>query len=134
MQLRQGWLKFLRQNGTIKHNDSKFRGIYQNVKDLYENGCNEDHTIHEYLALRQLKHPKVIDFAFEHCWLIRGRCHIEQSFSTIVRTPESLKKKCFANALLVSIDLVMDREVADESIWSASVTHQPQTSSSSGSK
>ena len=37
MQLRQGWLKFLRQNGTIKHNDLKFRGIYQNVKDLYEN-------------------------------------------------------------------------------------------------
>lgn len=43
----------------------------------------------------------------------------------------SLKRKRFANALHVPSDSMMESEVADESIWSASVTCQPQTTSSS---
>jgi hypothetical protein len=122
--------KFRDKMGTIKHDDSKF----QNVNDLYESGHNKEEIIHESLALYQLRHPKAANFAFEHRWLIlREVPRWAELWNNSARTPESLKKKSFAT-LRVPSNLVMPNKVAGKSIRSASVTHQPQTSSSNRSK
>lgn len=56
--------------GSVKHDVSKFHGIYLKVKAINKSGKNEDYLICDYFRLYQLKHPKVFDFGFEHCWHI----------------------------------------------------------------
>ena len=54
--------------------------------------------------------------------------------NNLVMTSQSLKRKRFVDDLAALRDLVMESEVVEESTRSASVTHQPQTSSSYGGK
>lgn len=91
--------------------------------------------IYESLALYQCKHFKGHAFAFENCWVILQEmpCWVELQNDS-VRTHDSLKRKCFADALVAPSDSTIESLVADESTWSASVTRHPQSSSSSGSK
>lgn len=104
------------------------------MKDLNKSGRIEEDIIHESLALYQLKQPKGVDFSFEHCWIILREmsCWVELCNDLVI--PDFLKRKCYADALAAPSDSTMESEVVDESTHGASVTRQPQSSSSGGSK
>jgi hypothetical protein len=51
---------------SIKHDMSKFHGIYMNVKALKVSGTSEEDVICDLLHMSQLKHPKKFDYGFTH--------------------------------------------------------------------
>jgi hypothetical protein len=53
--------------GIIKHNVSKFVGVYGNVIFLNELGSFVKDTLHKALELYKFKHPKNLGFCFIHC-------------------------------------------------------------------
>jgi hypothetical protein len=62
---------------------------------LNESDCNRENIIRESLVLYQLKHPKGIDFAFEHYWLILREYHIGWTSGTIGKDIPISQKKVF---------------------------------------
>lgn len=68
----------------IKHDVTKFNRIYQQIKDLNESGKTDKDIILDVLELYQMKHMKVADFKFEHCWQILKGAYIMWSFTMIL--------------------------------------------------
>ncbi len=56
--------------GIIKHNVSKFVGVYGSVISLNELGSSIEDTLHKALELYKHKYPKNLGFCFIHCWLL----------------------------------------------------------------
>jgi hypothetical protein len=55
---------------TIKHDVSKFIGVYNQVVACRESGTSADDVLQNALELYKVKHPKQLCFVFIHCWLI----------------------------------------------------------------
>ena len=59
--------------GIIKHDVSKFCGVYAQIERLNRSGSNTSDTLRKAKDLYRQKDPKKADFAFEHCWnLLKG--------------------------------------------------------------
>ncbi|KAG0596302.1 hypothetical protein M758_UG241400 [Ceratodon purpureus] len=56
--------------GTIKHNISKFIGVYSQVVRLNRSGSSAADTLRRAHELYRTKNCKGLDFQFEHCWLL----------------------------------------------------------------
>jgi hypothetical protein len=52
--------------GIIKHNVSKFVGVYGSVISLNESGSFAKNTFHKTLKLYKLKHFKTLELCFIH--------------------------------------------------------------------
>jgi hypothetical protein len=70
-----GYAKQLPRNletkwAIIKHNVSKFVGVYGSVISLNELGSFIEDTLHKALELYKLKHSKNLELCFIHCWLL----------------------------------------------------------------
>lgn len=84
---------------------------------------NEDLN-YDFHQIHQLKHPKGLDFGFEHCWHILREVLIwEELHNNSMKTPKSLKRKMFANALDASKDSTMESEVVEHSSRKAPTSH-----------
>lgn len=72
----------------IKHDVTKFHRIYQQIKDLNESGKADKDIILDVLELYQMKHMKVADFKFEHCWqILKGVLHYVELHNDSMRIP-----------------------------------------------
>ena len=60
--------------GLIKHNVSKFCGIYNQIERLHKSGSNAADTMRDAKELYRQKSAKNSDFLFEHCWLLLKDC------------------------------------------------------------
>ena len=60
--------------GLIKHNVSKFCGIYNQIERLHKSGSNAADTMRDAKELYRQKSAKNTDFLFEHCWLLLKDC------------------------------------------------------------
>ena len=60
--------------GLIKHNVSKFCGIYNQIERLHKSGSNAADTMRDAKELYMQKSAKNTDFVFEHCWLLLKDC------------------------------------------------------------
>jgi hypothetical protein len=60
--------------GLIKHNVSKFCGIYNQIQSMHKSGSNAADTIRNAKELYRQKSAKNADFVFEHCWLLLKDC------------------------------------------------------------
>ena len=60
--------------GLIKHNVSKFCGIYSQIERLHKSGSNAADTMRDAKELYRQKSAKNTDFLFEHCWLLLKDC------------------------------------------------------------
>ena len=58
----------------IKHNVSKFVGIYNQIQLLHKSGSSAADTMRDAKELYRQKSPKNTDFLFEHCWLLLKDC------------------------------------------------------------
>jgi hypothetical protein len=58
----------------IKHNVSKFVGIYNQIQLLHKSGSSAADTLRDAKELYRQKNPKNADFLFEHCWLLLKDC------------------------------------------------------------
>ena len=56
--------------GTIKHDVSKFIGVYSQVMRLNRSGTSAADTLRRAHDLYKHKNEKGLDFAFEHCWVL----------------------------------------------------------------
>ncbi|KAG0572950.1 hypothetical protein KC19_VG137000 [Ceratodon purpureus] len=56
--------------GTIKHDVSKFIGVYSQVVRLNRSGSSVGDTMRRAHELYRTKNNKGLDFQFEHCWLL----------------------------------------------------------------
>ena len=56
--------------GTIKHDVSKFIGVYSQVMWLNRSGTSTINTLRRAHDLYKQKNEKGSDFAFEHCWVL----------------------------------------------------------------
>ena len=54
--------------GLVKHDVSKFCGIYAQVENQRRSGTSDVNILEDSLELYKLKHPKGSSFAFLHCW------------------------------------------------------------------
>jgi hypothetical protein len=60
--------------GLIKHNVSKFCGIYNQIQRMHKSGSNAADTMRDANELYRQKNAKNADFVFEHCWLLLKDC------------------------------------------------------------
>ena len=60
--------------GLIKHNVSKFYGIYNQIQRLHKNDNSAADTLRDAKELYRQKNAKNTDFVFEHCWLLFKDC------------------------------------------------------------
>ena len=60
--------------GLIKHNVSKFCGIYSQIQRLHKSGSSDADTLRDAKELYRQKNRKNSDFLFEHCWLLLKDC------------------------------------------------------------
>ena len=60
--------------GLIKHNVSKFCGIYIQVQRMQKSGSNAADTLRDAKELYRQKSAKNTEFVFEHCWLLLKDC------------------------------------------------------------
>jgi hypothetical protein len=56
--------------GLIKHDVSRFVGIYAQVLKLNKSGSSLADTLNRANELYKVKHAKGCDFTFHHCWVI----------------------------------------------------------------
>ena len=99
--------------GSIKHDMSKFHGIYMNVKALKVSGTSEKDVIRDLLHMYQLKHPKRFDYEFKHYWhVLKEVPHWAKLHNDLVKTTKSFKKKRFEDALGGEEDSAMESKVA----------------------
>ena len=56
--------------GLIKHNVSKFCGIYNQIELLHKSGSSAADKLRDAKELYRVKSAKNTDFLFEHCWLL----------------------------------------------------------------
>ena len=54
--------------GVIKHDVSKFYGVYKSVLLLRESGTSAEDVLDRVLDLYKVRHPKQQPFVFVHCW------------------------------------------------------------------
>jgi hypothetical protein len=54
----------------IKHNVSKFCGIYNQIQRMHKSGSSAADTLRDTKELYRQKNAKNTDFVFEHCWLL----------------------------------------------------------------
>lgn len=55
---------------SIKHDVSKFHGVYLKFKDFNERGKSDEAIICDALELYALEHSKGVDLEFHSCWHI----------------------------------------------------------------
>ena len=56
--------------GHIKHDVSKFCGLYKLVLDCRESGTSLDDVLERALEYYKDRHPKQIPFVYLHCWAV----------------------------------------------------------------
>ena len=54
--------------GVIKHDVSKFCGVYKSILLLRESGTSAEDVLDHALDLYKVRHPKQQPFVFVHCW------------------------------------------------------------------
>lgn len=54
----------------IKHDISKFIGVYGNIASLNESRSSTKYILHNAFQLYKLKHLKGLGFCFLHCWFL----------------------------------------------------------------
>ena len=85
----------------IKHDVSKFIGIFAQVLKLNKSGSNASDTSKRAHELYRIKHAKGFDFGFEHCWILL-KDHSKWADGWTQLKPPTPKKK------VVSCDLEFD--------------------------
>ena len=60
--------------GLLKHNVSKFCGIYNQIQRMHKSGNNAADTLRDAKELYRPKNTKNTYFLFDHCWLLLKDC------------------------------------------------------------